>query len=113
MNALQSHIANHHMIGNALIEFEGEEAFGEIYFHAYHKVEGDEAPIDLVIAGRYIDRYVMEDGAWKIAYRSERNDWSRTQPTADPYFASAPTSLTGSRLDDVVFQKSNRGRPKT
>ena len=113
LNALQSHIANHHMIGNALIEFEGEEAFGEIYFHAYHKVEDDDAPRDLIIAGRYIDRYVIEDGVWKIAYRSERNDWSRTQPTSDPYFASAPASLTGSRLDDVVFQKSNRDWPKT
>ena len=112
LNALQSHHANHHMIGNALIEFGDEEAFGEIYFHAYHKIEGEEAPLDLIIAGRYIDRYVLEDGVWKIAYRSERNDWSRTQATADPYFASAPSSLTGSRRDDVVFRRDNRKWPK-
>ena len=44
INALQGHIANHHMIGNHLIEFEGEEAFGEIYFNAYHKVPDAAGP---------------------------------------------------------------------
>jgi hypothetical protein len=111
LNALKTHHANHHMIGNALIEFDGEEAFGEIYFNAYHKIDGDEGPLDLIIAGRYIDRYVQEEGAWKIAYRSERNDWSRTQPTQDPYFASAPLSLTGSRQDDAVYRRDNRCWP--
>ena len=36
MDALKDHIANHHMIGNSLIEFDDDDentAYGEIYFN--------------------------------------------------------------------------------
>jgi hypothetical protein len=111
MKALESHTANHHMIGNALIEVEGSEAFGEIYFRAYHKLESESGFQDLIIAGRYIDRYERRDGVWKIAYRSERNDWSRTENTNDVYFEAAPDGLRGSRRDDAVYDRSNRRSP--
>ena len=32
-----------------------DEAFGEVYFRAYHKVEGPDGFEDLIIAGRYLD----------------------------------------------------------
>jgi hypothetical protein len=110
MGALGGHAANQHMLGNVLIEVEGDEAFGEVYFHAYHKLAAASGSgfDDLVIAGRYIDRYEKRDGVWKIAYRSERNDWSRTTPTNDPYFDMAPNGLRGSRADDAVYDKTNR-----
>ena len=136
IKALENHAANHHMLGNVLVEVEGDEAFGEVYFHAYHKLKaepGIEAEPglkpedvndtgskptpgsgnhydDLVIAGRYLDRYEKRDGVWKIAYRSERNDWSRLSPTNDGYFDSAPDGLRGSRRDDAVYDTANRRR---
>jgi hypothetical protein len=108
MKALESHAANQHMIGNSLIEVEGDQAFGEIYFRAYHKVPAESGAQDLIIAGRYIDRYEKRDGVWKIAYRSERNDWSRMEATNDVYFDTAPDGLRGSRLDDAVYDRTNR-----
>ena len=114
MMALGGHVANHHMIGNVLIEVEGDEAFGEVYFHAYHKVaaaSGDGFE-DIIIAGRYLDRYERRGGEWRIAYRSERNDWSRTSPTNDPYFEISPQALRGGRLDDAVYDKASRRRPE-
>ena len=108
MSALDGHADNHHMLGQAWIEVEGGEAFGEVYFHAYHKVPVDTGFEDLVIAGRYLDRYVKRDGSWKIAYRSERNDWSRTAPTASPYFDQAPDGLRGGRRDDLVYDRESR-----
>ena len=112
MGALGDHVANHHMLGNVLIDVEGDEAFGEVYFHAYHKVKAASGGgyEDLIIAGRYIDRYERRAGAWKIAYRSERNDWSRTTPTNDVYFEAAPNGLRGSRGDDAVYERTNRRR---
>lgn len=114
MTALGSHVANHHMLGNVLLEVEGDEAFGEVYFHAYHKYPASSGDgfEDLVIAGRYIDRYERREGAWKIAYRSERNDWSRTSPTNDIYFDMVPNGLRGSRGDDAVYGKANRRKPE-
>ena len=114
MMALGTHVTNHHMIGQVLIEVEGDEAFGEVYFHAYHKhpAASGEGFEDLVIAGRYIDRYERRDGEWKIAYRSERNDWTRTSPTHEPYFEMMPNGLRGGRQDDAVYDKANRRKPE-
>ena len=111
LNALSNHIANQHMVGNHLIEFEGEQAFGEIYFNAYHKFETGGINQDMIIAGRYLDRSELEYGQWKMAYRSERVDWSRSEPSQDPYFANAPKTLLGERLSDAVYQLDNRDWP--
>ena len=96
------------MIGNTLIEVEGDEAFGEVYFQAYHKVKAENGFDDLIVAGRYLDRYERRGEVWKMAYRSERVDWSRTMPTHDPYYEMMPDSLFGSRLDDAVYDRHAR-----
>ena len=69
-NALKEHLANHHMIGQCLIDVEGDVAFGEIYFQAFHRIITDGEERDLFIAGRYVDRYerrVTEDGNHRSA----------------------------------------------
>jgi hypothetical protein len=108
MQMLGEHESNHHMLGQALIDIEGDQAYGEVYFNAYHKVAKEHGFEDLTIAGRYIDRYERRDGVWKIAYRSERNDFSRTEKTNDPFFTDMPECLRGSRSDDVVYDRSRR-----
>ena len=111
MEALKEHTANQHMIGNVLIELEGEQAYGEVYFQAYHKIASEKGFEDVIIAGRYLDRYECRDGVWKFAYRSEIVDWSRTHPTQDSYFEMAPDCLRGGRSDDAVYQRDNRRKP--
>jgi SnoaL-like domain len=113
MNALKEHEANHHMIGNVLIDIQGDEAFGEVYFNAYHKVQGEDGFDDVIIAGRYLDRYEKRAGVWKFAYRSEVVDFSRTEKTNDPYFEQAPDGFRGGRQDDAVYQTENRRTPKS
>lgn len=111
LQALGDHAANHHMLGQVLIEVNGNEAFGEVYFNAYHKLPSEQGFQDMIIAGRYIDRYECRDGVWKITYRSERNDWSSTAPSSDSYFEQAPDGLRGSRRDDAVYDRVGRRRP--
>ena len=108
ITALREHESNQHMIGNTLLEVAGDEAFGEVYFHAYHKVKSETGFDDLIVAGRYLDRYERRDGVWKMSYRSERVDWSRTTPTQDPYYQMMPDSLFGGRLDDAVYDRKAR-----
>lgn len=111
VQALQEHIANQHMLGQTLIEIDGHEAFGEVYFRAYHQLETPSGLEDLVIAGRYLDRYAYRDGVWKLAYRSEVVDWSHAGPSSGSYFDLAPDCLRGGRLDDAVYRRDNRCRP--
>lgn len=96
-NALKDHLANHHMIGQALIEVLGDRAVGEVYFHAFHRIVVNGAEQDLIIAGRYIDRYECRNGVWKISFRSEVNDWARSSPAADEWLKNPPTSIRGAR----------------
>ncbi|MEM7569242.1 MAG: nuclear transport factor 2 family protein, partial [Pseudomonadota bacterium] len=77
------------------IELEGDVAFGEIYFRAFHRIEEHGLDRDFLIWGRYIDRYERRDGVWKIAHRTELNDTSRTEPANDIWMRETPEALKG------------------
>lgn len=107
--ALKDHLANQHLVGQINIELHGNTAFGEVYFQAFHRVieEGEER--DLIIAGRYVDRYECRNSEWKISFRSEVNDWSTNVPASDSYFERAPTSLRGARKpEDGLYSVPDR-----
>lgn len=95
--ALKDHLANHHMIGQMLVDVDGDEAVGEIYFQAFHRIVENGEEKDLFIAGRYVDRYTRQSGAWKILFRSEVNDWTRTDPATDVFFQTNISALRGAR----------------
>lgn len=103
---LKAHRANHHMIGQVCIDFNGETAFGEVYYQAFHRIAAaNGVEQDLWVSGRYIDRYERRGGDWKIAHRSELVDWLRIEPAADatllaggwPFGARAPHDLSCDR----------------
>lgn len=107
MEMLKRHQRNHHMLGQHLIDFAGEdEAFGEVYYQAYHRVFDDSGtPRDLFIAGRYVDRYERRDGVWKIAYRSELVDWVRDDPATDGMVAVAPFIMGERKPVDPLYDR--------
>jgi SnoaL-like domain len=107
MAALKDHDRNQHLLGQHLIDFaSGDEAFGEVYYQAYHRTTDDAgAKRDLVIAGRYIDRYERRGGVWKIAYRSELVDWLRDDPAADAMLAAAPFIIGARKPDDPLYHR--------
>ena len=104
--ALADQRANHHLIGQVSIDFDGETAFGEVYFQAFHRiVDRAGAEQDMWVSGRYVDRYERREGKWKIAHRSELVDWLRIEPANDaallkmewPMGARAPHDLSCDR----------------
>jgi hypothetical protein len=109
-NALSSHLSNHHMMGQAFIEIEGEAAFGEIYFQAFHRVVMAGEEKDLWISGRYVDRYERRAGVWKIAHRSELVDWARTEPAADDWIKTSSEPPLGARGDADLSNQRERLR---
>ncbi len=100
LGVLKDHAANHHFIGQMMIAVDGDTANGEIYFQAFHRIEEDGDAKDLFIAGRYLDRYERQDGRWQITFRSEVNDWSRTDPAADEALTGNPAAIIGKRAPD-------------
>lgn len=110
MGALEPMGATHHMLGQALIEFEGADtAFGEVYFQAQHRTPDGE---DFFVGGRYVDRYERRPEGWRIAHRSELNDWTRSVPVADKWLRDTPSALRGGRGErDLAMRREDlRGR---
>jgi hypothetical protein len=97
-DVLKPHRANHHLVGQVSIDFEGDIAFGEVYFQAFHRTV-DEAGTeqDFWVSGRYVDRYERRAGVWKIAHRSELVDWLRQEPAADAALLAMPGWPLGAR----------------
>lgn len=106
ISMLRALVSTQHLIGNALIEVEGDTAFGEIYLTAHHRLIVDGVEKDLFVGGRYVDRYERRDGVWKIAYRTELHDWTRTEDAKEDWTRNNPAAQLSKRgAEDIVMQK--------
>ncbi|WP_021591782.1 nuclear transport factor 2 family protein [Actinomadura welshii] len=102
--------ATHHQVGNILISLDGAAADTEALITAYHRVRADAplggmfggtgSPYDLFAGGRYLDRWELRDGAWKIARRRVASEWRHLQPASDGILASVPLQARG-KYDDT------------
>ena len=101
-----------HMIGQALIEIEDNVAFGEIYFHAYHRKTEDSLEQDFIIIGRYIDRYEKRNGVWKIAHRTELVDLDRMVPSNGEWTKATPEAPRGAAAPNDLSYKRDLIRNK-
>lgn len=111
MAALQDHDHNQHLIGQHLIDFAApDEAFGEVYYQAYHRTTNEAGTKrDLIIAGRYVDRYERRGGMWKIAYRCELVDWLRDDPASDAMLGLAPFIVGARKPADPLYDRTAMG----
>jgi hypothetical protein len=72
-----------HNITTVNFAISGHGAEGEIYTIAFHTLVGKERDIDLVVGGRYLDKYEKRDDAWKLIERTIVTDWARvTDPSS-------------------------------
>lgn len=67
-----------HSIGNMLFLIDGDSAEGELQTVAYHRTIATAMTIlarEIVVGGRYLDRYLKRDGVWRFFRRSLVLDW--------------------------------------
>ncbi|MDG0991094.1 MAG: nuclear transport factor 2 family protein [Luminiphilus sp.] len=113
---LSTHARTHHQLGNTLIELTGEtEAHVETYFTAFHKMRGAGDPLagpdafdtemDFFVGGRYLDKFELRDGRWKIIHRTGMTDWMRLDPPSARGMSGMDPSVVGQRFpDDFIYQ---------
>ena len=70
MLILQHHVTTHN------IKLDGDYAEGEVYTLAFHQVATEDGPLDLLIGGRYFDKYEKRQGEWKFSHRAVVADWT-------------------------------------
>lgn len=113
---LNTHTRTHHQLGNIFIELEGENAYAESYFTAYHRMRAKSDPMaaknaydtemDFLVGGRYLDRFHKREGVWKISHRNGLTDWMRTEPPATQGFLDIPANLVSQRgADDLIYRR--------
>jgi hypothetical protein len=72
-----------HNVTTTNFAIDGHTAEGEVYTIAVHTLAGRDRDVDLVVGGRYLDRYEKRDGTWKIVERTIVTDWARvTDPSS-------------------------------
>lgn len=70
-----------HMVGNQLIEVDGDLARSETYGTAHHWGEPyDDVTRNFTSGFRYVDRMERRDGQWRIAERWAVREWTRAIP---------------------------------
>lgn len=98
-----------HMIGNIMIELHGDCALAESYFHAVQEDrKTTDKPMEVVLYGRYIDRFEKRGDEWKVAARTVVYDWSRTTPiettTEIEMFGTARRPLGSRYPTDTLYE---------
>lgn len=89
----------HHNVTTTNIVLDGNYAEGEIYALAFHRVAMEDGSLDLMIGGRYFDKYEKRDGVWKFSHRVVVADWSTV------------TNPSAVELDHPLVKGSHIGRP--
>jgi len=69
-----------HLVGNVFIKFEGDVAYCESYVIGMHRLAINGVLQDMTGAARYVDRFEVRDGNWKIADRFVVFDKDRLDP---------------------------------
>jgi hypothetical protein len=95
-----------HFIGNILVDVDGDSARAESYCRAYLEYETPDGTREMMIGGRYIDRWERRDGAWKIAYRLYVLDWNQNGPSTAIWregFYQRFDVIGGRAPDDPVY----------
>lgn len=77
-----------HSISNSLFVIDGDVAEGEHYGVAFHRTR-EQPRQEIVIYGRYYDRYERRDGVWKFARRKIVFDHGYVQPVNEEGLAAA------------------------
>lgn len=66
----------HHNVTTVNLKLDGDRAEGEVYIIAFHKVKDGGKGFDVLIGGRYFDKYEKREGVWKFSHRAIVADWA-------------------------------------
>ena len=104
-----------HLLGNILIEMRDDtSADCESYFQAYHLIEDENSgSYDLVVAGRYVDRFEMRNDEWRIAQRSIIVDWFRQYPDTCQFGDKKPLGIASARPGHELAARKPHDRSYT
>jgi hypothetical protein len=88
-----------HNVTTVNLKLDGDRGEGEVYVIAFHQVRDGDRLYDVLIGGRYFDKYEKRAGVWKFSHRSVVADWG---------YVADPTAV---RLDHPFMTGALIGKP--
>jgi hypothetical protein len=88
-----------HNITTVNFAIDGNSAEGEIYTIAIQTLAGSDRDVDVVVGGRYLDKYDKRDDVWKLSERTIVTDWA---------YVNDPTAMN---LSHPITRGTLRGAP--
>ncbi len=101
-----------HLVGNELVEIDGDRAAHEAYFVGCNRYDDDSGQeMDAFFGGRYLSVFERrEAGPWLIARRTVVNDWSRMDPVT-PWSPAGQFVQGKFSRDDLVYRLLEAAAP--
>jgi hypothetical protein len=87
-----------HALSNMLFKIHGDKAEGELYVVAYHRTRPPDAK-EIVVGGRYLDKYEKRNGTWKFFRRSLAMDWCNVRAVNPDDYATFAAGAVHGRHD--------------
>ena len=95
-----------HLIGNVLIERDGDVARVESYFKASHVEDRADHFRVFEFNGRYVDRFERRNGEWRIGRREVIHDWSEIRNHRRGLVPGRHDYAQGTIFpDDAIYQR--------
>lgn len=83
-----------HHVTTTNFAIDGNVAEGEVYTFATHTFHSGDRDVDVVIGGRYLDKYEKRAGTWKFVDRMIVTDWSQVNDPSSVDFSHPITRAT-------------------
>ena len=88
----------YHLLGQTVIQVQGDEAGAETYFLAATRARRqDGVEMCNQLGGRFVNRLRRENGRWRIAHRTVVRDWSISLPMTEPVWTRTAQLTEGQR----------------
>jgi uncharacterized protein (TIGR02246 family) len=95
--------ANFHLLTNPIIEIDGDRAHVTSKYLFWTAVENRPTPL---LAGRYVDEFVRENGQWKIARRATWGAIPFRDPNEPPAAGGGPAAAPPALSTDQRLQRA-------
>jgi hypothetical protein len=103
MSKARTSDAGVHLLGNVLIEIDGDDAYSEAYFLDYSERDRQGEVFLLSRCARYIDRWEKRSDAWRITYRRVVDSWNRIDPVLERWPGADKFLLAKGGRDDAIY----------
>jgi hypothetical protein len=93
-----------HLLGQSLINVNGDEAGCETYFFAVSRtLRENDVPLHNQLGGRFVDTLVRVGDGWKLKNRVVVRDWTMTVPVTSDWEAAMALTPGQRSSDDPSF----------